>query len=198
MRQKEKEADSVTERRQAFARLARQQEGNLLRAARRLCRGNDDWAQDLAQDALLRAYKAYTSGGYDANAATPWPWLRRILTNVFINEYNRRRKWDGPDLETLTASGESGPPETHALPQDIPGVTLLAQTLDEEIERALASLSEGLRLCVVLVDMEGLDYAEAARTLGIPIGTVRSRLSRARLQLQDLLRDYACRKRLIL
>ncbi len=187
----------MTQKRQAFGRLAREQEGNLLRAARRLCRGNDDWAQDLAQDTLLRAYKAYLTGGFDDHAPSPWPWLRRILTNLFINEYHRRRKWDGPDLETLTASGETGPPETHAAPDDVPGVTLLAQTLDEEIEQALAALSEGMRLCVVLVDMEGLDYAEAAKILGVPIGTVRSRLSRARLQLQDLLRDYARRKRVI-
>lgn len=79
----------------------------------------------------------------------------------------------------------------------MPGIALLAETLDEELEAALASLPEAMRLCVVLVDMEGQDYAEAAKTLGVPIGTVRSRLSRARLQLQDLLRDYGRRKRFI-
>lgn len=190
--------DEAAVRRQAFGTLARQQEANLLRAARRLCRGNDDWAQDLVQDTLVRAYKAYIAGGYAENAATPWPWLLRILTNLFINEFNRRRKWDaGVDLDTLTASGEAGPAETHAPDCDLPGIALLAETLDEELEAALNSLSEGMRLCVVLVDMEGLDYAEAAQALGIPVGTVRSRLSRARLQLQDLLRDYARRKRLI-
>ncbi len=196
--------NSVTEeteaavRRRAFGLLAREQEGNLLRAARRLCRGNDDWAQDLAQDALVRAYKAYSTGGYAEGAATPWPWLLRILTNLFINDYNRRRKWEaGVDLDTLTASGEGGPAETHAAAGDVPGVALLAETLDEELEQALGRLPEAMRLCVVLVDMEGLDYAEAARALGVPIGTVRSRLSRARLQLQDLLRDYARRRRLI-
>lgn len=185
-------------RRREFGLLAREQEGNLLRAARRLCRGNDDWAQDLAQDALVRAYKAYSTGGYVESAATPWPWLLRILTNLFINDYNRRRKWDaGVDLDTLTASGESGPAETHAPACDLPGVALLAETLDEELEQALARLPEGMRVCVVLVDMEGMDYAEAAKALNVPIGTVRSRLSRARLQLQDLLRDYARRRRLI-
>jgi RNA polymerase sigma-70 factor (ECF subfamily) len=185
-------------RRNAFGVLARQQEANLLRAARRLCRGNEDQAQDLVQDALVRAYKAYSAGSYAESAATPWPWLLRILTNLFINDYNRRRKWDaGVDLDTLTSSGEAGPPETHAAPCDMPGLSLLAQTLDEELEQALARLSEPLRLCVVLVDMEGLDYAEAAKSLNVPIGTVRSRLSRARLQLQDHLQDYGRRKRLL-
>ena len=190
--------DKTAARREAFGTMARQQEGNLLRAARRLCRGNDDWAQDLVQDALIRAYKAYSAGGYAESAATPWPWLLRILTNLFINDFNRKRKWEaGVDLDTLTASGEAGPEQTHAAACDMPGITLLAETLDEELETALNSLSEGMRLCVVLVDMEGLDYAEAAQALGVPIGTVRSRLSRARLQLQDLLRDYARRKRII-
>ncbi len=190
--------DEAAARRRAFGLLAREQEGNLLRAARRLCRGNDDWAQDLAQDALVRAYKAYSTGGYTESAATPWPWLLRILTNLFINDYNRRRKWEaGVDLDTLTASGEGGPSETHAPACDMPGVALLAETLDEELEQALERLPEGMRVCVVLVDMEGLDYAEAAKALNVPIGTVRSRLSRARLHLQDLLRDYARRRRLI-
>ncbi len=190
--------DKAAARRQAFGALARQQESSLLRAARRLCRGNDDWAQDLAQDTLVRAYKAYSAGGYAESAATPWPWLLRILTNLFINEFNRRRKWEaGVDLDTLTASGEAGPMETHAAACDMPGIALLAETLDEELETALARLPEAMRLCVVLVDMEGLDYAEAAKTLGVPIGTVRSRLSRARLLLQDLLRDYGRRQRLI-
>ena len=190
--------DEAAVRRHAFAAIARQQETNLLRAARRLCRGDEDHAQDLVQEALVRAYKAYSAGNYEESAATPWPWLLRILTNLFINDYNRRRKWDaGVDLDTVTASGEAGPAETHAPPCDMPGLVLLAETLDEELEQALARLSEPLRLCVVLVDMEGLDYAEAAKTLNIPIGTVRSRLSRARLQLQDLLQDYGRRRRLI-
>jgi len=185
-------------RRAAFAALARAQETNLIRASRRLCRGDDDRAQDLVQDTLLRAYEAFAAGRFQEGAATPWPWLLRILTNLFINDYNRRRKWDaGVGLDTLTASGESGPTETHAPAADIPGQALLAATLDEELEKALASLPEGMRVCVVLVDMEGLEYAEAAKILSIPIGTVRSRLARARMLLYDRLQDYARRKRLI-
>ena len=185
-------------RRKEFAALARSQETNLLRASRRLCRGDDDRAQDLIQDTLVRAYEAYTAGKFHTDTETPWPWLLRILTNLFINDYNRRRKWDaGFDLDTLTSDGASGPEQTHAPSADIPGQALLTATLDEELEAALATLPETMRVCVVLVDMEGLEYAEAAKILSIPIGTVRSRLARARMQLYDRLQDFARRKHLI-
>ncbi len=187
-------AMSATARRAVFAQIARRYEPDLMRLARRLCLGNPDRAEDLVQETLVRAYQAYAAGRFDDNA-TPRPWLARILTNVFINEHNRRHKWESPtDFDTLTSQGEAGPAATQAAPDDIPGVRMLAQILDEELETALQQLSEPLRLCIVLVDIEGLDYAEAAASLGIPIGTVRSRLSRARMQLQDLLSDYARRK----
>ena len=183
--------------RQAFAALARQHDDALMRLALRLLNNNHDRAADLVQDTLMRAYQAMLAGRFDANQDAR-AWLRRIATNLFINEYHRRKKWDADiDLDTLTASGEVGPPGTRAAEDDMPGVTLMKNLLDEELEIALAQLSEGLRLCVILVDMEGLDYAEAAKTLGIPIGTVRSRLSRARMQLQDLLRDFGRRRGLI-
>jgi RNA polymerase sigma-70 factor (ECF subfamily) len=184
---------SISEKRKAFAALAHKSEGDLLRLGRRLCFGNDDRAQDLIQDTLVRAYEAYLNGKFDGG--NPRPWLLRILTNLFINDHRRRKKWDaGVDVDTLTSSGETGPVQTHAAPGDTPGFDLLAATLDEELERALASLPEPMRLAIVLVDMEGLDYAEAAKALGVPVGTVRSRLSRARMLLHDMLRDYAVQK----
>lgn len=188
---------TLARRRAAFAALTRKHEADLMRLAQRLCRGDGDRAQDLTQDALVRAYEAYAAGRF-IEGSNARAWLLRILTNVFINDYRRRQKWDaGIDVETLTSSGEAGPEATHAAPADMPGVTLLAETLDEELEKALLMLSEGLRLCVILVDMQGLDYAGAAASLGIPIGTVRSRLSRARMQLQDILRDFGRRRGLI-
>ena len=188
----------LTARRRAeFAALARNHERDLVRAARRLCRGDGDRAADLVQDTLVRAYEASLDGRFQPGTNAR-PWLLRILTNLYINDHNRRKRWDaGIDVETLTSSGEAGPESTHAAPADIPGVTLMADTLDEELEAALAKLSEGLRLCVILVDMQGLEYTEAAAALGIPVGTVRSRLSRARMQLQDILRDFGRQRRLL-
>jgi RNA polymerase sigma-70 factor (ECF subfamily) len=179
----------IANRRAAFTDLARVHEASLLRAARRLCAGDDDRAQDLVQDALVRAYQAYVGGkfreGLNARA-----WLLRILTNLYINDYHRRRHRAETDLDALTAGGETGPDTARAAPADIPGESLLAATLDEALETALGTLSEGLRLCVLLVDVEGLDYAEAAQALNVPVGTVRSRLSRARFQLHAQLVEY--------
>ena len=181
---------TAQERRSSFGALVRAHETSLLRTARRLCQGDEDRTQDLVQDALVRAYEAYAAGKFQEGLNIR-AWFLRILTNLFINDYHRRRR-QGPelDLEAVTASGEIGPEATHAAPADVPGVSLLAGTLEEDLEKALASLSEGLRLCVLLVDVEGLDYAEAASALDIPIGTVRSRLSRARFQLHALLAEY--------
>lgn len=178
-----------SDRRSAFAGLARTHEASLLSGARRLCRGNEDRAQDLVQDALVRAYEAYTGGkfreGLNARA-----WFLRILTNLYINDYHRRRVRAETDLDALTVGGETGPETARAAPADVPGESLLAATLDEALETALATLSEGLRLCVLLVDVEGLDYAEAAQALNVPLGTVRSRLSRARFHLHAQLAEY--------
>ena len=178
-------------RRAAFAALVREHETALLRTARRLCRGDDDRAQDLVQDALVRAYEAYAEGRF-REGLNVRAWFLRILTNLYINDYHRRKRSDGDvDIETVTSGGETAPESLRAAPADMPGVALLAGTLDEPLERALQTLSDGLRLCVLLVDVEGLDYVEAAQALTIPVGTVRSRLSRARFQLHALLTDYA-------
>jgi RNA polymerase sigma-70 factor (ECF subfamily) len=145
----------------------------------------------LVQDALVRAYEAY-AGDRFREGLNVRAWFLRILTNLYINDYHRwRRRGAEVDFEAVTASGAAGPAQTHAAPADVPGVALLAGTLDEPLERALQSLSEPLRLCVLLVDVEGLDYAEAAAALDVPLGTVRSRLSRARFQLHAQLADYA-------
>ena len=185
---------SYETKRREFAVLAHTHETALVRASLRLCRGRHDRSQDLAQDTLVRAYQAYLDGRFQ-QGSNAWPWLLRILTNLFINDLNHRKRWEADvDLDTLTLSGNAGPAQTHAAPADVPGTDLMARTLDEELEHALAMLSDSLRVCVLLTDMEGLSYEETAQILGIPIGTVRSRLARARMKLHDLLQDFAKRR----
>lgn len=163
----------------------------LLGYARRLCRGDYDRAQDLVQDALVRAYDAFRQGRF-IEGYSPCAWLSRILTNGFLNAYRREKRWEaGVTVEALTAGGETGPPSTRAADADLPEAALLTATLDEPLERALAALPEALRLTVLLVDVEEYSYAEAAECLKVPIGTIRSRLARARYQLQETLYEYA-------
>lgn len=178
-------------RRDRFLRLFAPCEHGLLGHARRLLRGDEDRAQDLAQEALVRAYDAFRKEQF-RDGHQPCAWLRRIATNHFINEFRRSRKWDaGVTVEALTAGGDIGPEATRSHRDDRPDTSLDARTLDEPLERALAALPDALRITIQLVDLEDRSYAEAAELLGVPIGTVRSRLARARYTLQAALAGYA-------
>lgn len=191
----EEPRDSNERRRTAYTLLMTEHEPALLRVAYRLCGGKEDQAQDLVQDALIKGYAAYMEGRFQ-EGTNARAWLVRILTNGFITEYNRKQKWEAAvDLDTLTADGDSGPAALHTSAQDDPAAVLLSTTLDEPVEQALACLSLELRTCIVLVDIEELDYAEAAEALNVPIGTIRSRLFRARQQLHSLLYEYANERR---
>jgi len=186
--------------RERFATVAARCEATLMRSAHRLTRGDDDRAQDLLQETLVRVYVACRAGKFDLDVspAESCAYLRRALMNLFINQYRRHIKWDaGIDVNTLTAGGETGPAQTRARSADVPGETQLRETLDEELECALDALSDASRLAVILVDIEEHTYEEAARLLEVPIGTVRSRLARARQQLRELLYTYAQERRIV-
>lgn len=175
-------------RRAAFAAILDQHEAGLLRAARRLCCGNDDDAHDLVQDTVVKGYTAYLSGRFE-EGTNARAWLLRILTNGFINQYNHKQRWEDPsDIDALEIEGRIS---MRAAQCDQPEVAVMIGKLDEPVEQAIAGLSPELRACVELVDIGEQDYAETAKTLGIPIGTVRSRLFRARQQLHRALYKYA-------
>ncbi|HLK56312.1 MAG TPA: sigma-70 family RNA polymerase sigma factor [Chthonomonadaceae bacterium] len=184
-------------RRAAYIQILRQFEVRLFRAAWRICGGQEDRAQDLVQDTLIRGYEAYLQGRFE-EGTNAYAWLRRILINLFLTDYQRRKRWEAQvDLDTLTAGGDAGPECLLAAASEEPDAALLAGVLDEPLERALAALPAEMRICVVLVDIDGAEYKEASAVLKVPIGTVRSRLARARLQLHALLYDYAHERRRI-
>lgn len=166
-----------------FVLLCQEQAPALLRLARRLTRGNDDPAQDLVQETLIRAFEAFLRDGY-TDRGNLRAYLMRILTNRFLS-LSRRDAFHAPiPVDAVRAEGEALPASL------IEGSTesfVLAQVMDEPLERALAALPDGLRAAILLVDIEGLEYREAAFALGIPIGTVRSRLFRARQILHQAL-----------
>ncbi len=129
-----------------------------------------DAAEDAAQEAFVRAF--YGAHGLRARVAL-WPWLRRITLNVCLAERARASRRPAPAPVEAQASRPAVTP-THRL----------------IVHAALAALSPALRAAIVLRELEGLTYAEIAQHLGIPIGTVRSRLADARRKLREsLLRE---------
>jgi RNA polymerase sigma-70 factor (ECF subfamily) len=174
-----------------YSALIRQNEVSLIRAARRLCAGQDDLAQDIVQDTLIRGYEAFLDGRFQ-EGTNARAWLLQILTNLFLALYRRRKRWDaGVDVDTLAADGAPVPACLQCSTEDMPEAAMLEGALDEQLETALASLPPEQRACVMLVDIEGLEYREAADALGVPIGTIRSRLARARFLLHARLFGYA-------
>ena len=147
----------------------------LLRVANSLTRNHAE-AEDLVQDTLIRAYRGI--GGFDGRH--PRAWLLTILRNTHINR-NRRRRPEllrDPDAATDRMISAASDERTDA------GID---NEIDVEIIRALGSLDEPFRRVVELVDIDGLSYAEAAEVLDVPVGTVMSRLHRARSRIRDRL-----------
>lgn len=147
----------------------------MLRVARSLTR-NDADAEDLVQDTLIRAFRAIDR--FDGQH--PRAWLLTILRNTHINRNRRRR----PEL-LRDPDGTSR--ELHDIASADVADASIDVGFDAEIERALAELDEPFRRVVELVDVAGLSYAETAEVLGVPTGTVMSRLHRARGRIRDRL-----------
>ncbi|NLO06949.1 MAG: sigma-70 family RNA polymerase sigma factor [candidate division WS1 bacterium] len=172
--------------RREFERLVREHERDIFNAALRMA-GNHADAEDVAQEALLKAYAAFERFELGTNFRA---WILRILTNTYINEFRRRRRT--PEMTTwdLLPREELGKVSSDDA-QDRPEVALLEDALDAEVEQALSEIPEVFREAVLLCDMQGLAYNEIAEALGVPIGTVRSRIARGRGLLQERLREYA-------
>jgi RNA polymerase sigma-70 factor, ECF subfamily len=159
----------------AFERYVLPEIEVLLRVAHSLTRNHAE-AEDLVQDTLLRAYRGI--GGFDGRH--PRAWLLTILRNTHINR-NRRRRPEllrDPDAAADRMISAASDERTDAVVDD---------EIDIEIIRSLESLDEPFRRVVELVDMDGLSYAEAAEVLDVPVGTVTSRLHRARSRIRDRL-----------
>jgi RNA polymerase sigma-70 factor (ECF subfamily) len=143
-------------------------------------------AEDLVQDTYLRAFRKWESfePGTDCRR-----WLLTVCRNAFRDRYRRERSTDvvaDVELESIAAA------QLHNAARDA-GVADLYSRVDlgPAISRAIAALDPIFREVVVLCDVEGFSYEEAADTLGVPIGTVRSRLYRGRRTLQQALMNYA-------
>jgi len=160
-------------------------QGELLAAALRYTRNRAD-AEDLVQDTLARALASWPRFEPGSNCRA---WLHRILTNGFISGYRRRRRHN-------RFAHETGDEAVAALYGDEPARAPrpdeeLTSGLGDETLDALAELGEDYLKVVILADLSGARYRDIADQLGVPIGTVMSRLFRARRQLEERLRDFA-------
>lgn len=149
----------------------------LLRVARTLVPRPAD-AEDLVQDTLLRAYRSIDS--FDGRHARAW--LLTIMRNTQINRTRRRRPelLDDPDSAAEYA-------DEHDNSRWSPEAVVVGATFDAVVVDALDSLPDRFRQVVELVDIDGLTYAEAAGAIGVPMGTVMSRLHRARTRIRSRL-----------
>jgi RNA polymerase sigma-70 factor (ECF subfamily) len=156
---------------------------NLFSAALRMTRNPAD-AEDLVQETYLRAYRGFSGFEEGTNLRA---WMYRILTNTFINSYRKKQREpvtvqedDLDEWYLFDKLGESGvEPSAEA--------EVIRSMPDEDVQKALEALPEGFRLAVLLADVEGFSYKEIAQILGIPIGTVMSRLHRGRRALEKAL-----------
>jgi RNA polymerase sigma-70 factor (ECF subfamily) len=164
--------------------------GRLYGTALRLARNAAD-AEDLVAETVAKAWAALP-GLEDRTCFEKW--ILRILVNTFISARRRPCEVAVPEPEENAQDRFSLFERLHQpflLWWSNPEQELLTKLLREDIERALDALPDGFRTVVVLVEIQGHSYAEAAEILGVPVGTVRSRLSRARSLLQRALWEHA-------
>jgi len=164
----------------AFGELVRRYQDRLFNTVYRLLDNADD-AQDVVQDAFLNAYQSLDGFKGDSQFFT---WLYRIAVNTAISHKRRQR------LTLSIDGGRNG--EGRVEPLDTseasrPGYALEQGEEERRVQRALNRLSAEHRAVLVMKDMEGQKYEAMAEVLGVPIGTIRSRLHRARSELRELL-----------
>jgi RNA polymerase sigma-70 factor (ECF subfamily) len=166
----------------AFGALVRRYQDRLYRTVARIVDNPED-ARDVVQEAFLHAFQAFDRFKGDSLLFT---WLYRIAVNAAISLRRKRKavlsiRAEHPEVGTVD------PPDPSE--QSRPGHALERAEEEQRVRRALRRLSSEHRAVLVMKDMEDQKYEAMAETLGVPVGTVRSRLHRARLELRELLKQ---------
>jgi RNA polymerase sigma-70 factor (ECF subfamily) len=161
----------------AFGKIVRAYQDRLCTALLHVC-GTLDEAEDVAQDAFVQAYLKLASF---AGQSAFYTWLYRIAFNAAISRQRRRRE-EASVEQTREVTGQEPFDDTEPAEERV-----LREERAVQVQRALALLSDEHRAILVLREVEDCDYDEIAQILGLPVGTVRSRLHRARLHLKEQL-----------
>lgn len=183
----DREKESAAERKKRFENDALQYMNQLYAAALRYTKKPED-AQDLVQDTYAKAYTSFHQFEPGTNLKA---WLYRVLTTTFINTYRKdQRRPQTSDSEM--ADWQIAEAASHTSDQGKSTEDVVLENLpDSDIKQALAEIPEEFRMAVYLADVEGFSYKEIAEIVGVPSGTVMSRLHRGRKQLREKLTDYA-------
>ena len=180
-------AECLQGRTEAFGELVYRYQDRLYNTVYRLL-GNAEDARDVVQEACLHAYQALDAFKHDSQFFT---WLYRIAVNTAISWKRKHR----PVLSLSSASADAGL-EPHDASESVqPGHALEQAEQERRVQEALTRLSPEHRAVLVLKDMEGEKYETMAEVLQVPIGTIRSRLHRARLELRTLLEQQEQHKK---
>jgi RNA polymerase sigma-70 factor (ECF subfamily) len=148
--------------------------------------GDDQMAEDATQEAFISAFRGlngFRGGSFKA-------WLMRTVTNECYDELRRRKRQPTTSLEPEDPAGETSEPRWLADRGASPEELAEANELEHAMRHCLDGLPLEFRTVVVMADIEGLDYTEVAAAVRVPLGTVKSRLARARLRLRECLRAF--------
>jgi RNA polymerase sigma-70 factor (ECF subfamily) len=149
--------------------------------------GDEDLAADASQEAFISAFRAlnsYRGGSFRA-------WLLRTVTNACYDELRRKQRHPTIPLEPETEDGEEmETPRWLADPEGSPEELADKAEVEHAIQHCLENLPTDFRAVVILADIQGLDYTEVASVLKKPLGTIKSRLARARLRLRECLQSF--------
>ncbi len=168
---------------EAFNRLVLSYQDRVYNLAARIL-GDADAAEDITQNTFLTAFlnlPRFRNGSFRS-------WLLRIATNACYDQYRQYQRHPVMSIETNELAEENMlPVDDFSSPVAMPEMDIERRELARLVQHALSQLDLDQRAVVILVDQQEFDYQEAAQILGLPIGTVKSRLSRARLRLRQLL-----------
>ncbi len=171
----------------AFEELVEQYQQGIINHAYSMFLNRED-ALDMAQETFIKAFNAIASFNRQSSFKT---WLFRIATNVCLDELRRRKRRAA--TVSLTAEEDGDSPGVQIDVADAsadPAEAAQQAFLRQAIEKAIGELDTEYRTAIVLREIEGMDYNEIAKTMGCSLGTVKSRISRARAQLREKLMQY--------